>query len=146
MRSLIRTKDCLHLLTLAWVIIWVATVPLFHTHLPDVNDGLASHQGLAHTVFSPDLPGEFSSPHRNVFHLSTKAQNSPELGFVLSTEDSQNRTEEEPRGLYVLPCQLSESTPSISVIESHATHRKFYPLDGHQASRAPPSLVASSFL
>ena len=55
----IRTKTCLQLFTLAWVITWVATVPLFHTHLPDVNDGRASHQGLAHTVFSPDLPVSF---------------------------------------------------------------------------------------
>src|SRR5690242_15664131 len=61
--SIIRTQACLHLLTLVWVITWVATVPLFHTHLPDVNDGRASHHGLAHTVFSPDLPGEFSRPH-----------------------------------------------------------------------------------
>ena len=54
----IRAKACLHLLTLVWVIIWIATVPLFHTHLPDASD-LTSPQGLAHTVFSPDLPGEF---------------------------------------------------------------------------------------
>ena len=26
----IRTKTCLQLFTLAWVITWVATVPLFH--------------------------------------------------------------------------------------------------------------------
>lgn len=143
MPLIIRTKGCLHLMTLAWVIIWVATVPLFHTHLPDANDGLASHQGLAHTVFSPDLPGEFSSTHRNVFHLATKAQNSPELGFVLSTEDSQNRTAEEPTALYVLSCQLTGPTPGKSAIESRATHRNCYPLDGRQASRAPPSVVSS---
>jgi hypothetical protein len=143
MRLIIRTKGCLHLLTLAWVILWVAAVPLFHTHLPDVNDGLASHQGLAHTVFCPDLPGEFSSPHRSAVHLSTKSQNSPELGFVLSTEDSKNRTEEEPSALYVLSCQLARSTAGMSAIESRAAHRKYYPLDDHHASRAPPSLVFS---
>ena len=38
MAFIIRTKAYLHVLTLAWVILWVATVPLFHTHLPDVND------------------------------------------------------------------------------------------------------------
>ena len=72
MPLIIRTKSSLHLLTLLWVITWVATVPLFHTHLPDVND-LVARQGLAHTVFSPDLPGEFFCDHSTGFHLSTKS-------------------------------------------------------------------------
>ena len=59
MPAVIQIIPCSRLLILAWVIIWVTTIPLFHTHLPDINDGPTSRQGLAHTVFSPDLPGEF---------------------------------------------------------------------------------------
>jgi len=143
MLSIIRTKACLHLLTLVWVITWVATVPLFHTHLPDVNDGRASHQGLAHTVFSPDLPGEFSRAHSNVLHLSTKCQNSPELGFVLSTEDSQKRTYGELRPLYLASSQFNRPLLATSTHESPVRHRRFDLLGRHQASRAPPFIISS---
>jgi len=139
----IRSKACLQLLTLAWVITWVATVPLFHTHLPDVNDGRATHRGLAHTVFSPDLPGEFSSAHNNFLHLSTQSQNSPELGFVLSTEDSKKRTYGEPPPLYLASSQTNRSLLATSAIESPARHRKFDLLGTHQASRAPPFIISS---
>ena len=141
MPSIIRTKSCLHLLTLVWVITWVATVPLFHTHLPDLNDGQASHQGLAHTVFSPDLPGEFSRAHSNVLHLSTKCQNSPELAFVLSTEDSQKRTYGEPSQLYLPPSQFNRPLLATSAIESPARHQRFEILGSHHASRAPPFII-----
>ena len=46
------------LLVLAWAIIWFTSVPLFHTHLPS-TDRLVAYGAVAHTVFSPDLPGEF---------------------------------------------------------------------------------------
>jgi len=140
----IRVKACLQLLTLVWVITWVATVPLFHTHLPDVNDGRASHQGLAHTVFSPDLPGEFSRAQSSGFHLSTRSQNSPELGFVLSTEeDAKKRTYGEPSPHYLTSSQFSRPLLATSAIESPARHRKFDLLGGHQASRAPPFIISS---
>ena len=142
MDFIIRTKAYLHVLTLAWVILWVATVPLFHTHLPDVND-LASRQGLAHTVFSPDLPGEFFCAHSNGFQLSTRSQNSPELGFVLSTEeDAKKRTYGEPSPHYLTSSQFSRPLLATSAIESPARHRKFDLLGGHQASRAPPFIIS----
>ena len=85
------------LLIVAWVIMWVTTVPLFHTHLPDTTGGPASRQaGLAHTVFSLDRPGEFPRCS-HVTHQDHSAQvsrgvsNSPELGFVLSSKDSKSR-------------------------------------------------------
>jgi hypothetical protein len=47
--------------------------------------------GVPHTVFSPDLPGEYSAfNHKTVpeeSDLSVLASNSPELGFVASVED-----------------------------------------------------------
>ena len=141
MRFFIRPKTCLHLLTLVWVIIWIATVPLFHTHLPDVNE-LASRQGLAHTVFSPDLPGEFFCDHSNGFHLSTRSQNSPELGFVLSTaEDSKQWTSQAPSVL--CSWQFNRQLLALSAVESQSTHLTFHLLAGHRTSRAPPFNVSS---
>ena len=139
-----RTKACLHLLTLAWVITWVVTVPLFHTHLPDVNDELAPHQGLAHTVFSPDLPGEFSCAHRDGFHLSTRSLNSPELGFVLSsTEDHNTGTYQDPSVLFICSQQFDSRSVTQSAVESRAAPHKFPLLSGQRPSRAPPTIVSS---
>jgi len=139
----IRAEGCLHLLILVWIIIWVATVPLFHTHLPDADD-LASRQGLAHTVFSPDLPGEFFCAHSNGFQLSTKSQNSPELGFVLSTtEDSKKKTYQAPSLLSICPWQFDTPLLAQSAFESRSTHRKYNLLAGHPTPRAPPFIVSS---
>ena len=143
MPFIIRTKSILHLLTLLWVITWVATVPLFHTHLPDVND-LVSRQGLAHTVFSPDLPGEFFCDHSTGFHLSTKSQNSPELGFVLSTaEDSKKGTYQAPGVFSICSWQFDRPLLAQSAVQSRSAHLKLNLLAGHRTSRAPPSHVSS---
>ena len=143
MPLIIRTKAYLHVLTLVWVILWVATVPLFHTHLPDVND-LTSRQGLAHTVFSPDLPGEFSCPHRNGFQLSLTSKNAPELGFVLSTaEDSKTKTYQAQSVLSICSWQFERPLLASSAVKSRSTHRKYYPLAGHSTPRAPPFIVSS---
>jgi len=142
MRLILRMKTCLHLVTLAWVIVWVTSVPLFHTHLPDVNDGLASRQGLAHTIFSPDLPGEFSCRHSNVLHLSTKTKTSPELGFVIST-DSHDTTFEEPDGLGLISPCLSETPLSrYLIVESDHPPPITDPSHDPKSPRAPPILVS----
>ena len=141
MPLIIRTKACLHLLTLVWVITWVATVPLFHTHLPDVND-LASRKGLAHTVFSPDLSGEFVC-HGSGSQLSTKSQNSPELGFLLSTiEDSKKWIYQTPSVLSICSGQFNSPLLTQSAFYSRSTHRKRL-LASHRPPRAPPFIVAS---
>src|SRR5262249_51116044 len=100
------------LLILAWTVIWIATVPLFHTHLPDISDRAISTGGIAHTVFSPDLPGEFfrfSAANQGPFtHLSNRVVNSPELGFVFSSGDPNNRKVGDSSVLGVPCCLLSE--------------------------------------
>jgi len=85
------------LLILAWLIPWITTVPLFHLHLPDTPDRWSAlNSGGAHTVFTPDLPGEFARPCHNPHEghsarLSPRLVNSPELGLVVFYEQSENR-------------------------------------------------------
>lgn len=136
-------------LILAWVIMWVTTVPLFHTHLPDLSEGPASLQnGLAHTVFSPDLPGEFFrvshvTQQDHFAHVSNRVSNSPELGFVLSSEDSKSRKMEQPGVLSVMCCLPHRPFLPNSVIESRAMHRTLLGFPAPQGPRAPPSVVSS---
>ena len=130
------------LLVSGWVIIWVTTVPLFHTHLPDISDGQASQSGVAHTVFSPDLPGEFSCRHDNLAHLSKRVLNSPELDFVLSSERSKDRDGKQPSVLSILCCLLNRPLLPTAAIESCAIHRGLLVLAGRQGPRAPPSGVS----
>lgn len=131
------------LLVSVWVITWVTTVPLFHTHLPDISDGQASQSGVAHTVFSPDLPGEFSCPHDNLAHLSKRVSNSPELDFVLSSERSKDRDGKQPSVLSILCCLLNRPLLPTAAIESCAIPRGLLVLAGLQGPRAPPSVVSS---
>jgi hypothetical protein len=76
------------LFLIGWASVWITALPLFHTHLPGVFE---QRIGVPHTVFSPDLPGEFSAFGHQMapdeFQLSVLASNSPELGFVASPGD-----------------------------------------------------------
>ena len=129
------------LLVSVWVIIWVTTVPLFHTHLPDISDRQASQGGVAHTVFSPDLPGEFSCRHDNLAHLAKRVLNSPELDFVLS-ECSKDREGKQPSVLSILCCLPNRPLLPTAAIESRAIPRGLLVLAGRQGPRAPPSVVS----
>src|SRR5215831_1288682 len=134
------------LLVSVWVIIWVTTVPLFHTHLPDISDGQASQGGVAHTVFSPDLPGEFSyfstaNHHDQFAHLAKRVLNSPELDFVLS-ECSKDRQGKQPSDLSMLCSLLNRPLLPTAAIESRAIHRGLLVFAGRQGPRAPPSGVS----
>lgn len=48
----------------SWVALWMVAVPLLHVH-PGAAHGEGKarhvHEGLIHTVFSSDLPGEFAA-------------------------------------------------------------------------------------
>ena len=133
------------LLVLVWVITWVTTVPLFHTHLPDISDRLATQGGVAHTVFSPDLPGEFShfsSTQDHFTHLSSKVLNSPELGFTLSSA-SKDREVAQPSALSVSFCLLNRPSWPTSVLESPALPRQLLVFGATQSPRAPPSITSA---
>jgi hypothetical protein len=62
----------LRLFILPWMVTWVLITPLFHIHILDVQeDRCFSEIFLAHTVFSPDLAGEYS-PQSTVHQAGTQ--------------------------------------------------------------------------
>ena len=86
------------LLTLTWLVAWVLTVPLFHVHVPDAKAGPVSlHSGMPHTVFSADLPGEFShfsltrERRSDSLDLSQLNLNYPELGFTILNKSKERK-------------------------------------------------------
>jgi len=140
MRLGIHTILSARLLVLAWAIIWFTTVPLSHTHLPD-TDRQASQGGLAHTIFSPDLPGEFfhfSPAYHGPFpQLSNRASNSSELGFVFSAWQPGA-----PDALSV-DSLLDPPFLSRSVLEPYTVHPRTVVFTASRSPRPPPSLVPS---
>lgn len=45
----------LRILVALWLSLWILWLPLFHIHIQT-----ETQRGISHTVFSPDLPGEYS--------------------------------------------------------------------------------------
>lgn len=140
----IQTIFSARLAVLAWTIIWVLTVPLFHTHLPDISDRLTLQGGVAHTVFSPDLPGEFfqfSADYKGPFaHLSNRTANSPELGFVLSSGDPKDRNIDQPSVLGVLCYVPDRPFLPRSSFESRVVHNRPLIYAAVRGPRAPPTV------
>ena len=63
MRQISDKSSCSRMLVLVWVSIWMLVAPLVHIHPEaDHRHGAADHLhgGTVHTVFSPNLPCEFS--------------------------------------------------------------------------------------
>ena len=140
-----RVPTLLHgrLFLLAWLIAWITTLPLFHIHIPDTTDRWSVLQsGGAHTVFTPDLPGEFQQPFHDVFnHLSPRAVNSPELGIALFDEKSKDQ-KLKPLHLPYAPFQFPITLlASLSAI--HGTLPRFYLPQEFPVSRAPPRVVCA---
>jgi len=136
----------LRVLILGWLITWVATVPLFHTHVPDTTDDWSAlKSGGAHTVFTPDLPGEFSHPIREKHfdhsgQLSQRVVNSPELGIAVF-DDPEDR---KAKRLHVLgvPFRFPDTPlPSSAVFpfSEKCCHPQVF--QAFPASRAPPHVV-----
>lgn len=100
-----------HIMLRAWIMIWMLAVPLFHVHPEaDQHHGEAGHihGGTVHTVFSPDLDGEFTSPRNTaataeirptnqvaVFSHRSHASDYAELGFSF-VSDSTDRSLPKP--------------------------------------------------
>ena len=147
-----------HIMLRAWIMIWMLAVPLFHVH-PEADQlhGEAGHihGGTVHTVFSPDLDGEFSSPRHaaaaaearpttqttlspHPFHASDYA----ELGFSF-VSDSTDRSLPKP----VVTAMFLVEPPAHLVLTAKHTVNVDQPRSQSLAlftrdipSRAPPSL------
>ena len=68
MQNRLSNVSWVRLAILVWLAAWMLAVPLFHIH-PEADhhhDGQPGHvhDGLSHTVFSPDLPYEYA-PHES---------------------------------------------------------------------------------
>ena len=138
----VQTRLPVRLFVLAWLITWITSVPLFHIHIPDTTDRWSLlHSGGAHTVFTPDLPGEFSQPFigSHVF-LSKRGVNSPELGIVLFDEKSKDRKSKALNILGAPYLFLDIRVPSL-MFASPGQHRKLHLPQTFPASRAPPRIV-----
>jgi len=134
------------LLIIGWACVWVAALPLFHTHLPGAFE---KSVGLPHTVFSSDLPGEFSAfSHRTAWdeaELSALAFHSQELGFVASA--SLDDGKRKPLGQSASVLLFHVSPPSLQTLQllhdlPTAHPETFRSQDSH-GLRAPPSLVCA---
>jgi hypothetical protein len=85
------------ILVLLWLVTWILAAPLFHIHALDVQENRSLTQViLPHTVFSPDLPGEYAArtaAHRqatsdNEHALSSRFLHYSEIALGLLGEDS----------------------------------------------------------
>lgn len=143
----------------AWIIIWMLAVPLFHVHPEaDHHHGEAGHihGGTVHTVFSPDLDGEFGN-HQDtiaggeqqpvnqitVSGHPSHASDYTELGFSF-VSDSTDRTLPKPLVASVLIVEPPAHTPlaaNPSVIQPLTFSLPLTLLTQDIPSRAPPSLL-----
>ena len=136
-----------------WIILWVLAVPLFHVHPDTVHQHGAAghvHGGMVHTVFSPDLDGEFDRrpdfpppDQASVSGVPAQASDYTELGFSF-VSDTTDRTLPKPAPAFIClagpPAHHAVNAPSTVV--HHVTPS--YPvtlLSRDIPSRGPPSLL-----
>ncbi len=136
------------LLLRIWAMAWMLALPLVHVH-PDrpVHQDRADtgHSGTVHTVFSPDLEGEFT-PHPHAAdhsHIPASATShqmqasaqtadlalhtdvlteAAELAFAV-LHDSTDRTELKPHGAQPLLIEPTLSHHHVSLVASGAEQR-----------------------
>jgi len=135
-----------HFLLLTWLTVWLITVSLFHIHIPDTTDVWSALQsGGAHTVFTPDLPGEFARPlydSHHFGHLSRRGVNSPELGIALFDEKEKKAKALTIVGApYRFPDVLSLHASQVSAYVG--LYWKSHLPRALPASRAPPHRIHS---
>jgi hypothetical protein len=97
---------------LPWMVAWILIAPLFHIHTLDAQENHScSPVFLAHTVFSPDLAGEYSpqsiahqpQPHENEATLSTHFSHYSEETISLF---SKNHTKQDKKAWLVSKSHL----------------------------------------
>lgn len=132
------------LVILVWMIIWITIIPLFHVHIRDTTDNWSIlKSGGAHTVLTPDLPGEFARPSHDSDegprgHLMQRGVNSPELGFVLSNGESNDHKVRDSSFLSSSYDFLDVITSPTSAF-SFTTHTtRFHRYERFPSFRGPP--------
>ena len=79
---MIHTSSCSRSVLCSWLFLWLISIPLFHIHYErDALPAQTSHNGIVHTIFSRDLPGEMRLPIGPGSSFRTNVPNYPELGF-----------------------------------------------------------------
>ena len=134
------------LVLVAWLILWITTAPLFHIHIPDNAHWLSPLQGSAHTVFTPDLPGEFSPPSHedrqgHVGHLSQRTVNAPELGIALFKNDRKDQKIKRLSSLWAT-AHAPDTLRSCGPVEWSESSPQFLLSQTLPSSRAPPRIYA----
>lgn len=132
-------------LVIGWASVWVAALPLFHTHFPG---GLEKFLAVPHTVFSSDLPGEFSAfSHRTTqdeAELSALVFHFQELGFVASasSDDDNRKSPGQATSVLVLPVVFF-AAPTLEQLHVAAVPepQRLWSQDSH-GLRAPPAPVS----
>jgi len=159
MRLLQKYDPWMRVMVRAWIILWMLAVPLFHVHPEaDHRHGEAGHihGGTVHTVFSPDLDGEFhdqqdaiAKDERQPVHPiavsghHSHASDYTELGFSF-VSNSTDRALPKPlvaSALIVEPPALPSLTADPSAIPLFILSRSLTLLIQSIPSRAPPSLL-----
>ena len=137
------------LLLKAWLNAWVATLTLFHIHIPDTTDEWSAlKSGGAHTIFTPDLPGEYSHTfldrqhqQQHSSHFSERGVNSPEFGIAALDETDDRKG----KGVYEfgVPYEFPDIPLQPGLV--FAVRVDFRPFQSFQlfiAARAPPQLTS----
>ena len=139
----------LRLVFLPWMVAWVLVAPLFHLHTLDAQE---IHSGssitLAHTVFTPDLPGEYAVQSPGDQTDTQKHQGALATHFLHYSEDALSLFTKAPSRQHTLGL-VSHSYP-LAPTEVLLTGSRYVipdcvlpPLLLQQSSvslRAPPSM------
>ena len=151
MSALTRKPTVVHVLALSWLITWVLSVPLFHIHALDAQEDRSfSQTALPHTIFSPDLPGEYAP--RTAAHRSGTPENQPALSIhfqsyseiaigLFNDDDNKKRKDRLQPAVYLSrhAFSLSFSLPeSDRHVIPRVTSPPFLLLGSSTPSRAPP--------
>lgn len=141
----------------AWIMAWMLAVPLFHIHPEaDHHHGESGHihGGTVHTIFSPDLDGEFDSrqetatSHESQPAYHTAVAGHPahdadyaELGFSF-VNDSTDRAHPKPlatSALIVEPPALAALAARPLRFQNHTVALPLTILTRDIPARAPPA-------
>lgn len=132
-----------HLLVSTWLVLWLSSFPLYHFHIPDTTDvWSALHSGGFHTVFTPDLAGEFLPPFKDSqrahsTHLTKRIVNSPEVGFAVLEDESKTKPLTSLAPAYHL---LNAQLLSRLDFAFYEDQKKSQLSQGTAGSRAPPCI------